>query len=191
MPVKKSVSESIYFSPVVETRLYGNIDNPQFHLSYLFRDIDFDGKQMLDIGAGTGLFCLYPASQGAASVLCLEPDAGGSTAEVRSAFTKLATATKAANGWLSVDIFQEHDFDGDRFDVILLHKSINHLDEEACIELHRREDARKTYLEIFGKLSRVANFGTSLIIADCSRRNFFPDLGLTNPFARGIEWHKH
>jgi 2-polyprenyl-3-methyl-5-hydroxy-6-metoxy-1,4-benzoquinol methylase len=46
----------------------------------LFRDIDFDGKRVLDIGGGDGVYSFYAAAMGAAEVVCLEPEAAGSTA---------------------------------------------------------------------------------------------------------------
>jgi hypothetical protein len=30
-----------------------------------------------------------------------------------------------------------------------------------------------------------------VIISDCSRRNFWNTVGISNPFAPTIEWHKH
>lgn len=77
------------------------------------------------------------------------------------------------------------------FDIILLHNSINHLDEEACINLLKDDNAKNKYRKIFNKLSKLSNPGAKLIVTDCSRYNFFATIGVRNPFAKSIEWHKH
>ena len=43
----------------------------------------------MDIGAGNGLFSFYAACMGAKDVLCLEPEAEGSRADVRTHFRKV------------------------------------------------------------------------------------------------------
>ena len=78
-----------------------------------------------------------------------------------------------------------------QFDIILLHNSINHLDETACINLLGDEASRTIYLNMCSKLSALASSGAKLIVCDCSRYNFFALLGIKNPFAPTIEWHKH
>ena len=80
---------------------------------------------------------------------------------------------------------------GKQFDIILLHNSINHLDETACINLLSDEASRAIYMNIFSKLSALASSGAKLIVCDCSRYNFFALLGIKNPFAPTIEWYKH
>jgi hypothetical protein len=35
------------------------------------------------------------------------------------------------------------------------------------------------------------NDGGTFILMDCSSRNFFGDLGITNPMEKSIEWFKH
>lgn len=81
--------------------------------------------------------------------------------------------------------------DGERFDIILMHNSINHLDEEACVRLRRDRSARERYRAIFQTIGRRANTGAILIAADASRFNFFRSLGLNNPICPHMEWEKH
>jgi len=91
---------------------------------------------------------------------------------------------------LSIEI-QRFDPGDMKFHIILLHNSINHLDEKACIKVHYDPEAIKTYKQIFQKLSDLSVKGAKLIIADCSKYNFFYLCKLKNPFAPDIEWHKH
>ena len=87
--------------------------------------------------------------------------------------------------------FQAFESMGKQFDIILLHNSINHLDETACINLLNSEAAKAIYLNMFSKLSLLASGGATLIVCDCSRYNFFALLRIKNPFAPTIEWPKH
>src|SRR5438067_4566581 len=43
----------------------------------LFRGVQFDGKRVLDIGGGDGIYSFYAAARGATEVMCLEPEARG------------------------------------------------------------------------------------------------------------------
>jgi hypothetical protein len=86
---------------------------------------------------------------------------------------------------------QDYDPAGDQFDILLLHQSINHMDEHACSQLHRDRAAQALYPPLFLKLAALARPGAKLIAVDCARRNLFPDLRLKNPILRSIEWDKH
>ena len=77
------------------------------------------------------------------------------------------------------------------FDLILLHNSVNHLDEEACIRLRQDPAARATYAALFRKLAQLMSPGAHLLITDGTPQNLWPMLHLRNPFAPTIEWHKH
>jgi hypothetical protein len=44
---------------------------------------------------------------------------------------------------------------------------------------------------LFEKLAALSRPGGALIVSDCSRENLFARLGIKNPIARNIEWHKH
>jgi len=67
---------------------------------------------------------------------------------------------------LGLESFRVEDFDpGNKvFDIILLHNSINHLDEVACANLQHDSQSVETYRAIFQKLSNMASHGAKLII---------------------------
>lgn len=79
----------------------------------------------------------------------------------------------------------------DRYDVVMLHNSVNHLDEKACISLLKEGASRAAYKRIFLAINTMMNREGFIILSDCSRYNFFPLLRLKNPFAPTIEWEKH
>ncbi len=180
-----------YFTAVIKEGLYPNRGNLQFHLKTLFKDIALENRRVLDIGGGSGLHSFYVACMGAKEVVCLEPETEGSRSGTREKFGKLGEILRQDQVKFEPVTFQAFDPGGKQFDVILLHNSINHLDEIACINLPNNKASRAIYLNIFSKLSSLANGGTKLIVCDCSRYNVFALLRVRNPFAPTIEWHKH
>lgn len=163
----------------------------KYYLDYLFQDVSFVGKSMLDIGGGSGKYSLYGSYMGAKSVVLLEPELEGSTNQSLDTFHRLAGELSVNNITALPISFQDFDAHNQTFDIILLHASINHLDEEACINLKHSADAINRYRAIFQKISQIASPSAKLIICDCSRYNFFALLHLRNPLAPTIEWQKH
>jgi hypothetical protein len=86
---------------------------------------------------------------------------------------------------------QDYESGDGSFDILLLHASINHLDEGACIHLRRDREAQSSYEQSFGKLAALVRPGAKLLVVDCAQRNLFADVHITNPFMPMIEWHKH
>ncbi|MBA7549617.1 hypothetical protein ES705_42107 [subsurface metagenome] len=182
-----------YLDGIVREGYSSSKENARFYLNYLFQDVSFSGRSMLDVGGGPGWLSLYATCMGAKPVICIELELEGSRRGAPSKFKQLSETLSLDNVNFQSVTFQ--DFDpgpgNQTFDIILLHNSINHLDEEACINLRRSDNARNRYKSLFQKLSELAGPGTKLIICDCSRYNFFALLRLKNPFAPSIEWHKH
>jgi hypothetical protein len=103
----------------------------------------------------------------------------------------MVRALKLVNVELLPTRVEEYKNTDTRFDVVLSLASINHLDEQSCISLRKRSSARQKYIDIFRHIAKQMNEGAKLIVLDCSNRNFFGDIGLTNPMVRTIEWCKH
>ena len=189
MPIEPNLEG--YLSAVIKEGLYPNRGNLRFHLKTLFNGIALENKQMLDIGGGSGLHSFYAACMGAREVMCLEPETEGSRSGMEAKFKKLGGILGYDQVTFEPVTFQSFEPAGKQFDIILLHNSINHLDETACINLLSDEASRAIYMNIFSKLSALASSGAKLIVCDCSRYNFFALLGIKNPFAPTIEWNKH
>jgi SAM-dependent methyltransferase len=164
--------------------------NARFYLNYLFEGLNLSGKTMLDVGGGDGRFSFYAACAGAPRVVSLEPEAHGSSHGVKQEFEQLS-AQLPAQVELVTDPLETFQPQGNRFDVLLLHASINHLDEKACMRLQQDGGARAVYRGLFEKLATLARPGSKLIVVDAARRNLFGDLRLRNPLAPSIEWEKH
>ena len=165
--------------------------NVRFHCGYLFDGISLQGKTMLDIGAGGGRCSFYAACAGARRVVALEPQAEGSRADAVDRFSRTARELGLEQVGLVRHRLQDYEPRGEMFDIVLLGGSINHLDEEACIRLQSDAAAQRTYRALFEKIAALTRPHGTLIVTDCSRENLFARLGITNPVARSIEWHKH
>jgi SAM-dependent methyltransferase len=184
-------AEDAYFEAVRSEWPSVNTGNLAHHLQYLFEGVTLPGARVLDIGAGDGLYSLWPAACGARQVVALEPEAAGSSARMRERFERAAVRLGTGNVELRPDTLQEYDPPADPFDVVMLLASINHLDEAACMEVHRDPAARETYRELLARLAELTAPGGRLIVTDASRHNLFARLPVTNPVARWIEWEKH
>jgi len=188
---KMNTNETVeeYFRFVERERLW---KRARYYMNNLFQGLSFEGKKVLDIGGGTGLFSFYAASMGAKKVICLEPEAEGSTNGVRQRFKEIKSAlrisTPVEQYATTIQCFNDT---SEKFDIILSHNSINHFDEEACVNLMSDPQAKETYCRIFKTLNSLAENGAKLVVADFTRRNFWDLCHLTNPFVPTIEWEKH
>ncbi len=182
-----------YISFVMKEKLHSSKGNLSFYLEYIFRGIDFSGKRVLDIGGGSGLLSTFCAvSKGASEVVCLEPEIGGTQLDATEKFMEArSTLGVSDKARLEKSTLQAYDAGNRKFDIIISHDSINHLDEEACVRLSQDESARKRYHALFRKLHDITSDSATLIIADCSRYNFFALCHMKNPFAPYIDWKKH
>ena len=189
METKQDINR--FLSLIIQEGLYINRRNLQYHLDTLFKEIDLKDKKVLDIGGGSGLHSFYAAFRGAKRVVCVEPEAEGSSLGITDKFYRLKKLLKYNNVELKPLTFQKLESNDETFDVIILHNSINHLNEIACINLTRDTKSKAVYQELLSKIFSLSNYGAKLIICDCSRNNFFSLLKIGNPFASSIEWHKH
>jgi SAM-dependent methyltransferase len=178
-----------YLSAIEE--VYPNRGNLKFHLRFLFDGVPLRDRSILEIGGGAGTLSFYAGSIGAKRVVCLEPEAAGSDRGIQRHFHRLSKRLKLDSVRLEPTTLQQFDPRGDTFDVVVVHDAINHLDEEACIALPRSLEARRRYLELFGKIFDLTRPGGHFVAADCSRYNLFGMLRLRNPLVPTIEWHKH
>lgn len=165
---------------------------PGLYFNYIFKNVSFEDKSMLDIGGGAGLFSFYAACMGVDEAICIEPEAAGSTPGLVKKIDNIKAGLENGDRvFLETNTLQDFNPQGKTFDIILLHNSINHLNEDACIKLKYDAESVTIYKELFNKLNNLASPGALLIIADCSRYNIFPLLRIRNPFAPTIEWYKH
>lgn len=169
----------------------GTVPRLKIYLNDLYQNIDFRNKSILDVGAGYGLFSLSIGLLGAKKITALEPELEGGTTTMVQIFRNLANKFNIKSITILKKIFQEFEPGEEKFDVILFHNSINHLNEENCITLLDSEKSRAIYKDYFANIFNMQNKEGILIITDCSRFSFFDKIGLKSPLAPSIEWHKH
>ncbi len=179
-----------YLEHIVKLGLAHSVKRLEFHLNFLFKEINFKDKNVLDIGGGVGLHSIYAACMGARKVICLEPELEGSSGGLNEKFSSINSELDLKNAYFIQETFQEYE-PSDIFDVVILHNSINHLNENACIKLKKDKSAQEEYKKYFRKLFQMTQSGSKVIICDCTDKNFFNLVGLKNPFAPTIEWEKH
>ncbi len=189
--MEANVEVDMYLETVIKEGLYSTKGRLQFEMETLFCGVDLKNKSILDIGGGFGLYSFYAACKGAKKVVCLEPESDGSSFGVIGKFNRLNELLCKNNVTLEPKALQNIGASLGSFDIVLIHNSVNHLDENACISLLTNSQSREIYREIFSKIFKLSNNGAKLILCDCSRNNFFDLLKVRNPFLPAIEWHKH
>ena len=157
----------------------------------MFGDFHFENKRVLDVGGGSGLLSFYSCLKGA-HALCLEPELAGSSSNSLWNFQQLQNCFPETNGKVEYESKSFQEFESEKkFDLILFANSINHLDENATIDLLKSKKSRRIYNQFFTKIYGLLNDGGGLIITDCNRYNFFNLIKLKSPLMPTIEWHKH
>ena len=180
-----------YFDPMVAHGLCASAKSLRFQMNTVFKGLQLGNKRVLDIGGGTGVHSFYAAYKGAKQVTCLEPEGEGSSKGVWAKVDEVNQVLQLKNLQLIRSRFQDFDFDGEVFDIILLYNSVNHLNEAACLRLSDDPASKAEYAKIFRKMSSLCASGAHVIIDDCSRYNFFQLFRIRNPISPSIEWNKH
>ena len=160
-----------------------------------FGDVDVREKEVMEIGCGAGLLCIWAGLNGAAKVIGLEPLEKGSgsfdKSRVYNEFKTMAEATNLNNVEIYPELVQNYETPDETFDVVLSYASVNHLDEDSCEHLKESEEARESYRVLFRSIAKKMKPGGKFIISDCAKRNFFGDIAIKNPMEPSIEWFKH
>jgi len=189
----ESNNSDAYLSTLIKHKAHSS----QYCLNYLVKNFFGkikveNGHSVLDIGSGMGKLGFYAASQGASEVICLEPEASGSCPGVNKKFDELKNALPFGDKvQLLSKTFQDFEKEDNYFDLIICFSAINHLDEPACMDLKENPDSNQKYRRYFRKMYSMMKTNGRIIIADCSRYNFFGLLKITNPLMPDVEWKKH
>ena len=167
--------------------LFNNFD---FYLKNTFKKLNFKNKKILDIGSGNCIFSFFSLIKGAKQVICLEPSLDGSNNNNKDVFDLIKNEFNFKNITFLETTLQDF-IPNYKFDMIILKDSINHINENACINLKKNNENIEIYKNIFDKLYALMSSEADIFISDCSSKNFFGDLNIKNPFVHEIEWFKH
>lgn len=160
---------------------------------FIFEGLELKGTRVLEIGCGRGGFCLWAALCGAESVLGIEPEAQGSTEGSLDIFRNLLQKLDLKNVEARGCFLQDLPVPDKGYHIILMYNVINHLDEINVQILHKDKNARKKYVSLLYGLKKYMDSNGIVIVGDCSRRNFWNDIGIKSPIDPNptIEWNKH
>ena len=156
------------------------------YLIWCFKNINFSNKKVLDVGGGNGIFSYYAKSKGAKTVINLEPFSSGST-PLNDRDNNICKDLQIINDNRTIQNFKVDE----KFDIIILHDSINHLDEELYKKIHLDKSSLEKYERLIQMLLNILEEKGTIIITDCSRYNFWAILNIKNPFAPSIDWDVH
>ena len=154
------------------------------YLKWCFKDVDFKDKTVSDIGGGNGIYSIYARSQGTSSALNLEPFGAGSK-DSDSHKHVIPNSIK-----FDQRTIQEYN-ESQKVDIIILHDSINHLNEELFTKIHKDSKALEEYQKLVNKISDLLSERGVIIVTDCGQKNFWTMLGLKSPIAPNNEWNLH
>ena len=156
----------------------------------VFRNFDFRGKTILEIGCGKAIFCFWAALRGAQEAIGLDHLARNAE-EDHTGFYAMTEEFALPQAKIAHGKVQEYNGPENAFDLVVSVSSINFLDEKSCIRLRESPLAVMAYEKIFRRVARMTKPGGKLIILDAARHNFFGDLGFRNPASPYVEWFKH
>ena len=178
-----------YYKVIAAVGLQPSIGNLKYYLSYLFDGVVFADKTVLDIGGGSGYLSFYATCLGAKEVVCLEPEAGGTSPEFNKAFSLFRSKLGNPDVRHAAQTIQDYE-EKRKFDIVIMHNSVNHL-IEGCARLREDESLREKALNVFKKLYDYCEKDAVMIIVDYSRYHVFQLLGLRHPLALHVGWRHH
>lgn len=156
---------------------------------------DIKGKRILEIGAGDGTLSCLMSLAGAEHVVALEPEIAGSTKGVYEKFKENINKLGINNLTLVDKTLQDYDMQPNSFDLMVSVGSVNHWDEEACINLYREPDAKQIYRDIFKNILYGLKTRGQLSVFEMGKWNLFSwtsnRWGIPNPLLPSVEWYKH
>ncbi|GJL50481.1 MAG: hypothetical protein NPIRA01_17080 [Nitrospirales bacterium] len=160
--------------------------------NFLFDGIAFSDSTVLEVGCGTGAWVIWAAINGAKQAIGIEPESDGSTSQTLETLRQTVNALGLNETVLAYDYFlHQLPMEEGKYDTVILYNVINHLNEQAVVDLHENQESFSQFLNIATDLHRRMKPGGTIIIADCGRTNFWDCIGLSSPFAKNIEWAKH
>lgn len=171
---------------------YATGNRYQMRGEFLFRGIPLTGATVLEVGCGTGAWAIWSALKGAHRVVGIDPESKGSAPGTLAAFRRTIETLGLSGQTEALACSLEELPTSDRsFDVVVMYDAINHLDEDAVVNLHRDQGAVRRYVTLLRHLRSRVHEGSWVVVADCGRDNAWRRLGLRSPLAPSIEWHKH
>lgn len=158
--------------------------------NFVFDTLDLKNKRVLEVGCGKGGLLAWAALQGAEYILGLEPEEDGVLDGSYATLEKVVSTLALDTVEISRSTLDGYSF-VKPFDIVILYNVINHLNEQAVMDLHSNRTSYNIFLQVAQKIRSLTATKGVLILADAARSNLWGDLRVSSPFARTIEWNKH
>ena len=186
----KNIIENNFFNVCMEIGVSSSIKNSKFQLQQIFNGIILENKNILDVGGGSGYLSFYCKINGGRHVVCLEPEDEGSNNEKNNSFEVLNDRIDYDIDYLDKRI---EDYNTKKkFDLIILHNSINHLVDGNTKELSTNDISNIKMMNTIEKISSLALDDCLLLIVDNSGYHFFQKLGFErHPLIPHVGFHDH
>jgi SAM-dependent methyltransferase len=173
-----------------------SIDRLTWRLRDTFRDIPWQGKDVLEIGCGRADLSLFMALHGARRVVALEPSVEGSHASKEAALRERLERLHVPNFTFLPSRFEDCSFEPESFDLVFLIQVIEHI-HETHLALEDDPAALADYRRFFAEVFRVLRPGGVLLLTDYSRSNVWRLLQkvfgpqFKGPLTKVIDWGMH
>lgn len=197
------MSEPVELADMVENRLkavaslyHTNTRWLRLRLLDYFGRLDFSGLNVLEVGAGNGLYACCVASLGAKHIIALEPEAEGSGQAVGKTLVQNAYKLGLTNLKYIPCTLQDFTTPTSSLDLIYMLAVVNHLDEKHVQTLHSDERSRSVFQHLLRPVWEWLKPGGMFVLTDASRHHAYePLIRLKllrrHPFQPAIEWEKH
>tara|TARA_B100001109_G_C18852825_1_gene470180 strand:- start:1627 stop:2361 length:735 start_codon:yes stop_codon:yes gene_type:complete len=159
--------------------------------NYIFNGINLENKEILDLGGGNGIASFHALNKcSSCNCFVVDPIEEGSNKLMVAQFNEMKKNFKPGR------IFYHRDFIDTldnhlKFDIVLMHNSINHIGEDIIDEIEFNKHKYQEYLSRIDTITKRLKKDGLLIIADCGSKNFWNNLNLKDPFAPSIDWSLH
>jgi SAM-dependent methyltransferase len=175
---------------------HDNVSGFLHDAEHFYAGVPLEGRTVLEIGSGRGLFCMYAATHGASHVVSMEPELVGSRDGMLALQARRLTALGVTNVELLAADFNAWQSGGRTFDVVVSRASINHL-FPATRNAARDRGTFAGYVQVAERMRSILNPQGVAIVSDASRYAFFTmarDFGIRrpwNPVRTGVDWRHH
>ena len=140
--------------------------------NYIYKDLDLDGKKILDIGGGNGIASFYALNLSPdCSAWVVDPIVEGSNNLMFEQYDSMKQNYDAERINFHRD-YVDTLLDPNAFDIIVMHNTINHIGEDILKDISCNNEAYSEYVSRLKTiLDRLSSDGV-LIVSDCGSRVF-------------------